>query len=102
MGQRELTAPGLAKLAHVAPKTLNNILNARHAPQLDVMVKIADALRVPLWELHLPELPLDAGHDDTLPRLVSAATKLSPDALRQVTRIAELELRAAAERAPKP
>jgi transcriptional regulator with XRE-family HTH domain len=90
----EITAPVLAKRAGISAKTLNNILNGRHAPQLDVLVKIAKGLKVELWQLWLPEFPADMAHDATFPLLIKTASRLTPDALKAVFRVADLELQA--------
>ena len=89
-----LARSDLAKKAGISPKTLYNLLNGRHAPQLDVLTKIADALEVELWQLWLPEFPADMAHDDTFPRLIETASKLTPAALKAVARMADLELEA--------
>jgi len=90
----EITAPVLAKRAGISAKTLNNILNGRHAPQLDVLAKIAKGLKCELWQLWLPEFPADMAHDTTFPHLIRTASKLTPDALKAVSRMADLELQA--------
>lgn len=94
MKQRKLTAPALAKHAGLSTKTLNNILHGRHEAQTDTLQAIADGLAVPLWQLWLPYMPTDMADDDTFPRLVTIAAKLSPEAAKRVARIAELELSA--------
>lgn len=94
MTHQKLTTAQLSKKAGVAPKTLNNLLNGRHAPQLDVLAKIADALTVDLWQLWLPEFPADMAHDATFPLLIKTASQLTPDALKAVARMADLELKA--------
>lgn len=94
MTHQELSTAALAKRAGISPKTLNNLLNGRHAPQLDVLTKIADALKVELWQLWLPEFPADVAHDATFPRLIETASKLTPTALKAVARMADLELEA--------
>jgi hypothetical protein len=43
----------------------------------------------------LPLLPPDAAHDETFPRLVTTAAKLSPEAAARVAHIIALELQAA-------
>jgi transcriptional regulator with XRE-family HTH domain len=70
MAHQKLSAAMLAKRAGIAPKTLNNLLRARHAPQLDVLAKIAEALGVELWQLWLPVFPDDTVPDETFPRIV--------------------------------
>lgn len=94
--ERGWTAPHLARKAGVQPKTVNNILNGRHATQSDVHAKIAKALDLALWQMWLPQLPKDAQHDETFPRLVTGAARLSPDAMDRIAHIVDLELKAAA------
>lgn len=94
MKHRGLSTARLAKASGIATKTLNNALNGRHAPQLDILAKIAKGLKVELWQLWLPDFPADMGHDDTFPRLVQTASKLSPEALKSIARMADLELQA--------
>lgn len=94
MAHQELTTAALSKKARIAPKTLNNLLNGRHAPQADVLVKIAKALEVEFWQLWLPEFPPDMAHDQTFPVLIATASKLSHDALKSIARMATLELEA--------
>lgn len=91
---QRLAGAELAKKAGISPKTLNNLLNGRHAPQFDVLDKIAKALKVELWQLWLPEFPADMTHDETFPRLIETASKLTPTALKAVARMADLELEA--------
>jgi hypothetical protein len=62
---------------------------------VDVLAKIAQALDLELWQMWLPLLPPDAAHDETFPRLVTTAAKLSPEAAARVAHIIALELQAA-------
>lgn len=94
LAHQEVTRAEIAKKAGISPKTLNNLLNGRHAPQFDVLDKIAKALKVELWQLWLPEFPPDAAHDETFPRLIETASKLTPTARKAVARMADLELQA--------
>ena len=94
MEHKDLSTAALAKRAGIAPKTLNNLLNGRHAPQMDVLSKIAKGLKVELWHLWLPDFPPDVAHDATFPHLISTASKLTPEALKAIARLADLELQA--------
>jgi transcriptional regulator with XRE-family HTH domain len=94
MTHQKLSTAQLAKKAVIATKTLNNLLKGRHAPQADVLAKIADALNVALWQLWLPEFPADMAHDATFPHLIRTASKLTPAALKNVSHVADLELQA--------
>ena len=96
--ERGWTPPELARRAGLSPKTVNNVLNGRHAQQLNILLKIANALELELWQMWLPKLPKDAMHDETFPHLVTTAAKLSPEAIDRVAHIADLELKAAGEK----
>jgi transcriptional regulator with XRE-family HTH domain len=96
--ERGWTAPELARRAGVSPKSVNNVLNGRHAQQADVLNKIAAALGLELWQMWLPQLPKDAVHDETFPHLVTTAAKLSPEAIGRVAHIVDLELKAASSK----
>lgn len=97
LNERGWTAPQLARKARVGLKTVNNVLNGRHATQSDVLAKIAEALGLELWQMWLPQLPKDAQHDETFPRLVTTAAKLPPEAMSRIVHIVDLELRAASK-----
>ncbi len=94
IAERGWSAPELARRAGLAPKTVNNVLRGRHAAQADVLEKIAKALDLELWQMWLPQLPSDARHDETFPRLVTEAARLSPEARARVAHIIDLELQA--------
>lgn len=93
--ERGWTAPELARRAGLAPKTVNNVVNGRHAAQVDVLAKIAGALDLELWQMWLPQLPRDASHDETFPRLVMNVVGLTPEAMARISHIVDLELKAA-------
>lgn len=53
----------------VSVKTINNIVNGNHPPQLDNLTAIADFFGVPLWVMLIPGLPLDMVSSEPLMRL---------------------------------
>ena len=53
----------------VSTKTINNIVNARHPPELGNLAAIADYFGVPLWVMLVPGLPLDMVAGEPLKRL---------------------------------
>jgi len=91
MTHQHLSTVMLAERAGIAPKTLNNILNNRHAPQLDVLAKLAIALNVEFWLLWLPDMPLDAADSKQVHSLLRAVAKLTPASLKMVARLARSE-----------
>lgn len=69
MSQSELGRQ-LKRRGHaVAPKTINNIVNAQHSAQIGNMASIADFFGVPLWVMLIPGLPLDMVEGESLLRL---------------------------------
>jgi transcriptional regulator with XRE-family HTH domain len=89
--RRGWTSPELARRAGISAKSLNNILNCRHAPQLDQLVSIARVLELDFWQMWLPAAPDGFVADDTIPKLVFDYGRLSPEARAAVARIVELE-----------
>lgn len=85
------SAPVLAKRAGISAKTLNNVLNARHAVQFDMLCRIADALGLQVWQLSMPQFPPNAADDASFPRLVRTAAGLDREARARVAHMADLE-----------
>ena len=103
MELRTISPATLAERAGVSEKTVNNVINGRHATQIDNLTKLTDALSLEFWTMWLPVWPADATDGSIIQSLVECSTQLSTDALRRITRMAELELNAerAAPRAGK-
>lgn len=91
LARRAWTAPELARRAKISPKTLNNLLNGRHAPQLDVLEKIAAGLDLELWLLFLPHLP-DDPNNVTFVHFVTHAVKLPAEPLERVADFVDFQL----------
>lgn len=94
MRHQDVGPAKLAKLAGISNKTLNNVLNGRHATQADILTAIADALKVQIWMLWLPYMPVDAKSDRIIQSLIETSAQLSEDAIVRIARMAELELNA--------
>jgi plasmid maintenance system antidote protein VapI len=94
MTSAKIGAAVLAEWAGVSVKTVNNVIQGRHATQIDNLAKLADALKVQFWMMWLPDLPPDAKNDRTIQSLMEISTQLSEPALLRITRMAELELNA--------
>jgi transcriptional regulator with XRE-family HTH domain len=92
MNARQLSAAVLAEKADVSIKTINNVLQGRHATQTDKLAKIAAALDVQFWTMWLPDLAIDPKDDRVIQGLIESSSHLSHDALARIARMAELEL----------
>lgn len=71
---RKLTQPEVARQLKrrgttVSTKTINNIVHAKHSPEVGNMAALADFLAVPLWVMLIPSLPMEMLQGDLLKRL---------------------------------
>jgi transcriptional regulator with XRE-family HTH domain len=92
MNARQISAAVLAEKADVSVKTINNIVQGRHATQIDKLAKLCGALDVQFWTMWLPGLTVDPKTDRIIEGLLETSVHLSADALVRIARMAELEL----------
>lgn len=97
MERDSLSETGLAKRAKVAQKTVNNIMNLRSAPTLDVLTRLAQALNVTPWLLVMPDLPSDMLRSHEAERLLRSYIASNNDGRDLILHVAERESRYAAE-----
>jgi transcriptional regulator with XRE-family HTH domain len=69
ISQAELGRQLKRRGAKISGKTINNIVNARHPPELGNLTAIADYFNVPLWVMLVPDLPLEMVSGEPLKRL---------------------------------
>lgn len=79
MGRRKLSEPGLEREMKrrgrkVATKTINNIVNGRHSPELGNLANIAEHFGVPLWVMFIPDLEMGFLDEERLAKLVKLVT----------------------------
>lgn len=92
MNARQISSAVLAEKADVSVKTINNVVQGRHATQIDKLAKLAEALDVQFWTMWIPDLAVDPKNDRMLQGLMETSAHLSSDALVRIVRMAELEL----------
>lgn len=76
----------------VATKTINNIVNERHSPELGNLALIAEHFDVPLWVMLIPGLDfqfLDKDRLDKLKKLVDDYTKTAPGRRHHIEEMAD-------------
>lgn len=98
MERDSLSETGLAKRAKVAQKTVNNIMNLRSTPTLDVLTRLAQALNVTPWLLIMPDLPSDMLRSHEAERLLRSYIDSNNDGRELILHVSERESRYAAER----
>jgi transcriptional regulator with XRE-family HTH domain len=75
----------------VSTKTINNVANGKHPPELGNLAAIADFFGVPLWVMLIPDLPLDMVSGEPLDRLnqmIKDYVACSPDDRKHAENIA--------------
>jgi transcriptional regulator with XRE-family HTH domain len=65
MVAQRLSAKVLAAESGIAPKTLNNLLRARHSPTFDIMIKLANALQIDFRQLMDRRAPRHGNEPDS-------------------------------------
>lgn len=84
MKERGLVDRALELKSTIGHKTINNMRNGRHAPNLDNIEAVAKALQVEPWMLLIENAPLELLRSGKLQRLMSnflAADARQQDAL---------------------
>lgn len=92
MNARQLSAASLAEKSGVSIKTISNVIQGRHATQVDKLEKLADALDVQFWTMWIPDLAVRPENDRVIQGMMETSAHLSIDALHRISRMAELEL----------
>lgn len=92
MNAREMSAAVLADKSGVSIKSISNVINGRHAAQIDKLAKLAEALDVEFWTMWIPGVAVAPQNDLVIQGLLETSVHLSFDALNRISRMAELEL----------
>ena len=91
MNLRGWTELELAKRCGLGKKTINNLVNERHPPNIETTDAIARAFGLWGWQLLMPSLPKDLESDGTLGRLITAYKDSSAEGPKIILQIAERE-----------
>lgn len=92
MNAQQMSAAVLADRSGVSIKSISNVINGRHAAQIDKLAKLSDALEVQFWTMWLPDLAVPPKNDRVIQGLMETSAHLSFDALNRISRMAELEM----------
>lgn len=97
MTKKNLSQPALATAAKVSQGTVSHLLNpgAIKSPGLVNTAKVAHALRVNIWHLCIPNLPIELLDDPnkSLEKLISCYSGATPTGRDNILKLAEAELR---------
>ena len=86
-----ITGRALAKKCDIADKTVGNIINARNSPTIETVDKIAAFFGLELWQLTLPDLPLQLEGIKSLDALAHLYSEANNEGRRHILMVAERE-----------
>jgi transcriptional regulator with XRE-family HTH domain len=93
MAETRLSGAEVSRLAGISSKSVNNMLHARHSPNLDDVEKVAAVFSLNLWQLILPGLRSDLAKNGHLDALMQHYAESSAEGRANIDRVAELEAR---------
>lgn len=94
MDQRDWKQAEVGRRAGLGQRTVSNVLRPETgSTTLETLEAIAEAFRIDVWLLFLPDIPLELMQAPSLGKLVDNYVHASPEARRSVDRIAEVEAR---------
>jgi transcriptional regulator with XRE-family HTH domain len=83
----------LAAKAGVDKKTVNNMVNGRHATQTDKLELVAKAFGLHAWELLVEGMGDAQAHDGKLENLIEAYAKTDDSGRDSMLKVAEIAIR---------
>lgn len=98
MSARGLLDRDIEKLCGVGHKTVNNMRNGRHAPELDNIEKVAAALRIQPWMLLVPGLDDMVFTEEELKHLIENYVAAAPTSRTHIAGMAQVAAQAANQR----
>lgn len=94
MRRDEVDTKSVSQKSGLDKKTINNVLNARHEPRLDVLDAIAKVFGVSPWELLLPKLTAELAQDTkNIDRLFNVYQSTDQTGRHSIMSIAEMAAR---------
>jgi transcriptional regulator with XRE-family HTH domain len=80
----------VSKHSGVSKKSINNMLNARHAPTLDHVDAVAAVFGLNLWHMILPSLPDELVASKSLDDLIARYGRADARGRESIDRVAEI------------
>lgn len=90
MDSAGLSEADVSKQSGVSKKSVNNMLNARHAPTLDHVDAVAAVFGLNLWHMILPSLPDDLVTSKALDNLIAHYGRADARGRESIDRVAEI------------
>jgi transcriptional regulator with XRE-family HTH domain len=97
MGLNDLSQGELAKRTGVSQRTISNILNPdvdpAYSPTLNNVEKVANAFKIQVWHLLLPNLPPELLASRTIEKVVENYTHVDETGRNEINRVVDAEVR---------
>ena len=93
MERDKLSEGDVAKKAGIDKKTINNILNRRNEPQLDIVEAVAKAFGLEPWQLLVDGMGEAMTRDGKLGSLIEAYAKTDDSGRESMLKVAEIAVR---------
>jgi DNA-binding XRE family transcriptional regulator len=84
------TAPRVAEKAGLDRKTINNMLNGRYNPNLDVVEAVAGVFGLNSWQMLRHDLPDSLVHAKIIDKLIDDFYAASPEDREKISGVAEM------------
>ena len=88
---REWSDATIAKKAGISAKAVNNMINARHSPNIDDVDAVARVFGLTGWHLIMPNLPDDLINSPNVGSLFTSYASADPEGRKVIDMIAERE-----------
>lgn len=85
-----LSEAEVSKRSGVSKKSINNMLNARHAPNLDHVDAVAAVFGLNLWHVIMPNLPDELIASRSLDDLIARYSRADARGRESIDRVAEI------------
>lgn len=93
MARDKLSEADVAKKAGIDKKTVNNMLNARFASQLDKVDAVAKVFGLQTWELFVDGMGQALARDGKLGNIIEAYAKTDDSGRESMLKVAEIAVR---------
>lgn len=90
MEKSGLSEAEVSRRSGVSKKSVNNMLNARHAPNLDHVDAVASVFGLNLWHMILPNLPDELIASKSIDDLIAHYSRADQRGRESIDRVAEI------------
>jgi transcriptional regulator with XRE-family HTH domain len=90
MTKHDFSEEDVARLSGVSKKSINNMLNERHAPNLDHVDAVARVFGLNLWQIIMPGLPDEIATSHRLDELIARYGQADDRGRESIDRVAEI------------